>query len=256
MVAEESKGMLVRGLSILEYVAKAQPGTATVVAISEGTGLPKSTVYRLASTEREMGYLSYDETTKSHSLGPKLFELAASHSASRSLSQIAQPAMEGLSRKTGETIQLSILSGSTALFVGRVSSPHAITIRGNIGQAAPLYATSTGKVLLANLPEASREKLIGSIEFTAWTENTLTSKKDLEEELSSVLEQGFATANEEFDAGVVALGVPIADAAGSVAAAICISAPKYRTSMRALKKYLPDLKEAAQRIGLMLVGQN
>lgn len=254
MATEDTKGMLVRGLTILEFVAKAQPGTATVGAISESTNLPKSTVYRLVSTEREMGYLSYDEATKSLSLGLKVFELAAAHSVSRGLARIAQPAMESLSRKTGETVQISVLSGSSALFVGKVSSQHAITIRGGVGEAEPLYATSTGKVLLAYQTQCACESLMGSLEFASWTQNTITSREELSAELSRVRKLGYAVANEEFDAGVVAVGVPVFKANGELAAAMCISAPKFRTSLKTLKSWLPDLRESADQVGIMLLG--
>lgn len=253
MEQENTRGMLERGLSVLENVAKAQPGTSTVASISKETGLPKSTVYRLVAIERERGYLDYDSKTRTLSLGLKFFELAALHSSARDLFQIAHSRMDSLSDATGETIQLSVLNDGSALFIGKVSSPHAVTIRGDIGHRGPLYATSTGKVLLAYQPTEKQKEIIDGLSLRPWTPNTILSREALEREVELVRSQHYALANEEYDPGVIAIAAPIFNANSVLKAALCISAPKYRTTQDRLIEWLPLLQESARQIGLMIL---
>ncbi|MFT9243389.1 MAG: IclR family transcriptional regulator, partial [Bifidobacterium aquikefiri] len=250
MISAKDKGMLERGFSVLEFIAGSKPGTANINSVSKATGIPKSTVYRLVSIERELGYLLYDEQSRALSLGIKFFELAALHSNTQSLADLAAPQMRNLSALTGETIQLSVFDEDRALFISKISAQRAITIRGDIGQSEPLYATSTGKVLLAYQKSTEQSEIIGRLTFHAWTNNTISSVEELERCLITVKDEGYALADEEYDSGVIAAAVPILDSRKQIIAAICISAPKFRTTREQILEWLPELKKAAYQIGI------
>jgi IclR family acetate operon transcriptional repressor len=250
-MSSEPQGMLSKGLALLTALGD-HPRGATVTDISRAVELPVSTVHRLLHTEVDLGFVSFEPSNKTYSLGVRVFELANKVSGVLSLAEIARPTMRQLSVETGETVQLAVLSNSRALFIEKVGTEQAIGIRGSVGESEPLHATSTGKVLLSQLDEDRLATTLDAVSFDAWTPRTLTDRAGLLAELHRVRADDFATANEEFDPGVRAIGVPIRNGRGETKAALCISAPAFRVPQDTLLSWLPALRAAADSIGVRL----
>lgn len=248
---DEPQGMLARGLSILVALG-GHPEGANGTEIARDVGLPVSTVHRLLATEVSLGFVSFDTSTKRYRLGFKVFELAHKVSSVVSLADSARPTMRDLSKATGETVQLAVLSENRTLFIEKVGTEQAVGIRGSIGDSESVHATSTGKVLISRLPDDELDALIGSASFGAHTPNTITDPVHLRKHVEQVREHGYAIADEEFDVGVRAIAVPILDGRGQTRAAVCVSAPAFRTSTDTLLSWLPGLREAAAEIGTRL----
>jgi len=251
MPPAEAQGMLSKGLVLLQTLGD-HPRGATATDISRETKLAVSTVHRLLNTEVEHGFVSFDPSNKTYRLGVRVFELATKVSGVLSLAETARPIMSDLSRLTGETVQLAVLSNNRALFVEKVGTEQAIGIRGSVGESEPLYATSTGKVLLGQLDEQRLSAILDSITLEAWTANTVTDRSKLVAELERVRDADFATSNEEFDPGVRAMAVPIRNGRSETKAALCISAPAFRVTQDRMLGWLPDLRETATAIGIRL----
>lgn len=247
----EPQGMLARGLILLAALGD-HPDGVSVTELARQAQLPVSTTHRLLATEIELGFVSFDPAGKTYRLGVRLFELANRVTGVRDLAAIARPIMRDLSRETGETVQLSVLSNGRALFIEKVGTEQAVGIRGSVGQSEPLHATSTGKVLLSSMPGDAVSTALDALSLEAWTPTTLTTRAALVAELDRVRELDYAIADEEFDAGVRAIGVPVRNGSGDTRAALCISAPAFRTSIAQLEMWLPELRTAAHHIGVQL----
>lgn len=91
------------------------------------TGLPKTTVHRVAIELVELGAL--ERRNGRYALGPRLFELGQLVSRHRRLRDVALPYMQDVHGLTRETVQLAVLDGVDVLYVEtihghrRVSSP-------------------------------------------------------------------------------------------------------------------------------------
>lgn len=251
MTREDSRGMLDRGLIILTALGE-QPDGMALSEVVRAVDLPVSTAHRLLNIAVGHGFAAFDKATKRYTLGVKIFELAGRIRSVQSLSQVARPIMRELVDLTGETLQLAVLAENSAMFVEKLGADRSITIRGSVGQREPLYATSTGKVMLAALPESVREQVISELDLTAWTEHTIISRPALLEHIHQVAEQGWAVADDEYDRDVRALAVPIRNPSNTVVAALCVAGPKYRIGAEALQGWLPELQEAAHSIGVQL----
>lgn len=251
MATQEPQGMLSKGLILLDALGE-HPQGITVTDIAREVGLAVSTVHRLLQSEIHHGYVSFDAATKTYRLGVRIFELATRVSSVTSISDAARPIMRELSQATRETVQLSVLSRNHALFIEKIGTEQAVGIRGSIGDSEPLHATSTGKVLLSQLDEPQLSQVLDQIALEPWSANTITDRERLLDELAQVRARDYATANEEYDSGVRALGVPVRNGRGEVRAALCISAPVFRVSQETLLEWLPDLQRAAHAIGIRL----
>ncbi len=116
-------------------------------------GLGKSTVHRLLATLTAERILEHDPATGTYRLGLMMWELGARVSVHRVLHDAAATVIEELRNATKETVQLAVLDGREVVYVERLESPHMLRIFGRVGHRNSAHCTSTGKVLLAHLPE-------------------------------------------------------------------------------------------------------
>lgn len=243
--------MLARGLSLLTILAE-NPDGLTLTALAHRAQLPVSTVHRLLATHIKFGFVHQEATTHAYVLGIKIFELSSSANIINNISDVALGQMQRLSAAIDETTLLAVYDDAEVVFIQRADSGRAITIEGRIGQRGPAYCTSNGKVLLADLTEHELDRAFRVMQFKQWTPNTITEPARLRAEIAETRANGYAVADEEYDEGIVALAVPVTDHRSATRASLCISAPKFRTSITQLFEHLPSLKDAAGEIGLRI----
>src|SRR5260370_638228 len=98
-----------------------------------------------------------------------------------------QPAMEKLSQKTGETINLAVPSGPDILNVAEVPSTYILSCSGGwIGRRTKPHAVANGKVLLAYGAIPAPRHL------QRYTEPTITTSDALTQDLPAVRSGSFA----------------------------------------------------------------
>jgi DNA-binding IclR family transcriptional regulator len=86
-----------------------------------------------------------------------------------------------------------------------------ITLRTWVGQSCPAHATSSGKVLLAGLDAADVRARLESV-LEPFTEHTVVRIAELQRELATVRERGWACAAEELEVGLNAVAALVCDA--------------------------------------------
>jgi len=248
-------GMLTRGLSLLLELGK-HPAGVGLSELARRCSLPTSTAYRLLTDLYSLGFISFDEGSRNYALGLAVFKLSHAVSAVQGLSEIARPAMQRVSEVTGETCLLSVLDGREIVYIERTNSSVPVQITAQIGRRSPMHCTSMGKALLAFQPDAEKKEILGQLRLERFTPSTIVTRRQLVRELEQVRQRGYAVADEEYDLGIRAVGVPVFDTHGRPAAAICVSAPAYRTPREKLETLVPALQEAAATIGIQLTGAN
>jgi DNA-binding IclR family transcriptional regulator len=117
-----------------------------------------------------------------------------------------------------------------------------------VGTRNPLHSTSLGKAILAFLPEPEREMLLDRISYTERTQNTITDRRRLADNLELVRQQGFAVDDVENEEGIRCLGVPVLGNSGLPIAAISISGPTVRITSERVPELAPALLEAGKRV--------
>jgi DNA-binding IclR family transcriptional regulator len=132
------------------------------------------------------------------------------------------------------------------VYVDRLESAHSLRRVTETGRRVPVHCTSSGKVLLAHLPEARRHAVLRAAPFTALTPYTITSRSRFEAELDRVRRRGWAEAINEREIGVASIAAPVRAVSGEVVAAISIGVPLARCSVMALRRLAPVIMEAAE----------
>ncbi len=119
-----------------------------VTEIARALGVHKSTASRLAAALERTGFLT--RTGKRYRLGVEVIRLGTLALRSFDLVATMQPAMEKLSQRTGETVNLAVPDGADVLNVAEVPSTYILSCSGGwIGRRTTPHAVANGKVLLA-----------------------------------------------------------------------------------------------------------
>ncbi|HUZ39517.1 MAG TPA: IclR family transcriptional regulator [Streptosporangiaceae bacterium] len=192
-----------------------------VADIARALSVHKSTASRLAAALERTGFLT--RVGRRYRLGVEIIRLGTLALRSFDLVATMQPAMEKLSQRTGETVNLAVPDGADVLNVAEVPSTYILSSSGGwIGRRTRPHAVANGKVLLAygaiGLPSV----------LERYTPRTVTSLDALAAELAVVRRDGYATAVAELEEGLVAVAAPVFDPAGTCVAALSITGPEYR----------------------------
>ncbi|MCZ2404934.1 hypothetical protein IV498_17610 [Paenarthrobacter sp. Z7-10] len=115
-----------------------------------------------------------------------------------------------------------------------------------------LHCTAQGKVLVSMAPQTIREDLLSSLELTAKGPNCITDRQLFRAALDEVRTRGWALADQEHEAGIRAVAVPVLGPDGVPLAAISTAAPAYRTSIEHLIEYVPVFTAAGRRIAVRM----
>ena len=203
---EPGRTVLSKGFAILAALRTAETGL-TRAQLARRTGLPMTTVHRLATELRANGALELDGSGIYH-VGGWLWELGTLSSDRSTLREIALPYMQDLYEATHENVQLAVLDGFDALYVERIRGPRSVSIVTRPGRRLPLHATGVGKVLLAYASPEFIDQVIAR-GLPQMTPFTITDGETLRRCLAEVRERGYAATRDEMTVGAVSVGAAI-----------------------------------------------
>lgn len=237
---------LERGLAVITAFGPNSP-QLTLSDVARAAGLTRAAARRFLLTLVDLGYVRTDG--KLFELTPRVLDLGYAYLSSISLPGVAEPHLEWLVHETGESSSMSVLDGLDIVYVARVPTSRIMTVAINVGTRFPAYATSMGRVLLAGLDEEKLASYLAKVHLDPLTELTVPSVEELRERLDEVRGQGYALVDQELEAGLRSLAVPVHDKRGRVVAAVNISSHVSRlTREKARRDFLPLLLETASRI--------
>lgn len=240
-----------RAISILKTFSRDEPELG-VTEIGNRLGLHKSTAHRLVGALEREGLLSQDPRSGRYRLGLGLLSLAGQVRVNWALIRAARPMLELLSGQTRETASLSVLDGRESINLDRALPPgRQIVSHAWVGRRAPAHAVSTGKVLLASLPENDLERFLAR-PLDALTNHTIVDPAALKQELKQIRSLGYATGIQEFELGLSAISAPLRDQYGIVVAAIAVSGPSSRISVSSIPELARAVMSAAEEISRAL----
>lgn len=240
-----------RVLDILDHLGR-WGSDSTHAEISDRLGIPKSSMTHLLRTMTNRGYLHYDAETKRYGLGQAISDLSQNERFHGDLIQSAIRVLKVVTTETGESSALNLLRGDKSEVVACIMSGHRLMYHMQLGDQAPLYATSGGKALLAFLTPEQQEQYYASVKIESFTQNTITTLPDLRSEVAKVRLAGVARVTEEFTLGISGVARPILDENGIAIASLNIAAPSFRLGSREIKRAETVLENAVADIREMI----
>ncbi|MFJ3040984.1 IclR family transcriptional regulator domain-containing protein [Streptomyces tendae] len=207
---------LARGLTVLTAFDEGR-SALTLTQVAQATGLARATARRALITLGHAGLLA-PAPGNTFTLTPRVLSLGFPPLSRTSLPEIAQPHLTALADRVHESTSLAVLSesGEEIQYTARASTTRVLSARVTVGARLPARATALGHVLLA-LPEART--------------------------------QGYALVDEELEAGLRSLAVPVRDRTGRVVAAVNVAMHAARRPAAACRTdILPELSRTATLI--------
>src|SRR5918998_2484606 len=176
---DQRLSVLGKALAVLEAVSD-HPHGIGLPDLAAKLGLPRQTVHRVLTQLQGNGLLLRDPVRERFSVGPRLTRLSLSALSSNNRWAPVKSVMQELVDELGETCNLGVLEGLDYIYIERIECKWPLRIHLEVGNRAPAYCLSGGKVLLAHLDQKIRERLLRSRKLVARTPRTITRVADLE----------------------------------------------------------------------------
>jgi DNA-binding IclR family transcriptional regulator/AraC-like DNA-binding protein len=168
-----------------------------------------------------------------------------------SLTDAALPVMRKLHDLFGETVGLAVLdtkAGKGLIVESVQGTRHRFSFTLTPGTRFPLHTGAPAKAIVAFLPADRQERMLAALELKRFTKQTITTKKAFRKELAVIRGCGYALDRSEEIEGCHCVAAPVFDAEGKVVAAVWITGPSSRLSLRDLHAAAPGVIAAAGEI--------
>jgi DNA-binding IclR family transcriptional regulator len=233
-----------RALRLLKLFTIERP-EMSLAEISQRSGLNKTTTHRLLRALQSESLIDRNPVTSGYSLGAGLMALGIQALASSDLRRRVRPLLKALASESGETATLEVPVENSMLILDEVMGGHAVAGAGNIGTRWPIHATSTGKAWIA-FHQSGMDRIAGRLE--SFTTRTLTTKEQIEPQISDIRRRGYAVNVDELEDGYTSVGTVIRGALGDVEGAVSIGGPTQRFNAARLAELGTSLCRAAARL--------
>jgi IclR family transcriptional regulator, acetate operon repressor len=230
-----------RAIDILEFVADATvPPSFT--ALMAGTQIPRSSLFHLLNNLQGRGYLSQDQAG-GYRLGERLRQLAA-RLDTPSPAALVIPHLRRLSGAVNETAGFYVRREDMAEIVATIIGGQALNFTMRVGELAPLYAVSAGKIMLAQLAEKELDDYLARVGFEQITPQTLRSGDALRREIAIARREGFAYSREEFTPGITGIAIAVVHGT-TLLGALNLAVPTSRFTVEQAAMYRKELRSVA-----------
>ncbi|QPP05446.1 IclR family transcriptional regulator [Streptomyces bathyalis] len=218
-----------------------------VSRIARELGLSKAVVHRILQTLVARGMVTLDQHTRLYQLGPTAAALGARALRDLDLRAVAANTLRRLQEETRETVTLTALVPGGRAYVDQIVSTHEVKMTVELGRRFPLHAGSSGKAVLAFLPEGRREEILAA-GLPALTGSTPTDAARLRAELDSVRDSGYASSAGERQADAGSVAAPVFGLDGDVRGAVSVCGPRSRFTPEFVRDCAPHVLDAAHDI--------
>ena len=209
---------------------------------------PKATLYRLVQTLTNQNMLEYNKENGTYAPGMRLVKLAHSAWRQSSLAPIARNTMDKLAATLRETLHLAQMDEGQVLYIDKRNAARPIDMFSAAGKTGPGYCTGVGKVILAFQSPEIQNRALEKQSYDPYTQNTITSRETLKQELQRIAQAGFAFDREEHEHGIICIAVPIITKKQRVLGALSLTSSTQRHSLSSLEKNKVSLLKAADEI--------
>lgn len=182
------------------------PSGLSPTDLAAATGLPRSTTHRMATSLREIDYLSVDDATGNFTLGDGLVKLMRASLTQDSKLAHFKSALNFIVGRLEETAFCARLLDDEVDLVQAVTPTRKdqLYIYPGVG-SRPLDKCSSSKAILAYMDPARIQALLEPLARAT----PGLRVPDLIGELSQVQQQGFAICDGEIDEGVLSVACPV-----------------------------------------------
>jgi DNA-binding IclR family transcriptional regulator len=200
------------------------PGRLSLAQVVRRTGLPRSSAHRLLERLVQLRWLR--RHGRDYELGMKLVELGSLAVHQDRIHRAAQPFLHELHRATGLVVHLAVLDGADVVYLEKIAGRFGAAVPTRVGGRQPAHCTAVGKALLAFMDPNRLDEFDIDL-LTRKTRYSISTRRQLAEELTAIRVRGVAYERAESVAGFGCVAAPIGDVgnSGEPIAAVSVCGP-------------------------------
>ena len=197
-------------------------GELTAAELAAATGEPLSSIYRLVRSLTGIGWLDRGPRRGGYRLGLHFLSVGSVLEEAIDIREAALPALRGLVDETGATGFMCVRRAGRAVCVERIEGTTVRSPALQLGNSLPLYAGAAPRAILAYLPPAEQLTVLRDA-VPQLGDPVRPSAATILADAEASRTAGYTVSDEDVTPGIAALGAPVFDHRGELAAAISIS---------------------------------
>lgn len=201
-----------KSFAVLEYIIRSTHDISAIEIHSQ-TGIPKATLHKILQTLIQLGYIEQNPKTNLYFPTLKMLQVSY-HSVNRhGFFDAYYPYLLMFMRRFACPASLAAYSGydPVVVYSSVGASDFVVDQRRHIGCTLPLYASSSGRLLLAELDEATCTGLLSETPLVPLTGRTLCTTAEILASLEDVRRRGYCRIDGEIYYGFSNLSFPLRD---------------------------------------------
>lgn len=228
--------------------ALAEFDLATTSELADHLDLAQSTVHNHLSTLKAHEYVTGEDGK--YRLGYRFLELGGRVRSRSKLYAYGRPKVDDLAEETGEVVNLMVEEHGKGSLIYLSKGSDAVAFDTHAGNQYYLHCNALGKTILSQLPAEDIEEIVDRHGLPSRTDNTITEKEELYDELAEIRDRGYAFDDEERIDGLRCVAAPIKNENG-LHGSISISGPATRLKGDRFREEFPDsIVQTADMIGI------
>jgi len=234
-----------RRMSLTLDVLAGAPHGLRLADVVARTKLGKTTVHRLMTGLVELGWIDLDEENATYQLGFRPLTLALAAVDRYGLTQLSAARLQTIADATGDTVYLSLRSGTEAVCVARYEGDFPVkTLTLSVGASRPLGVGAGSLALLAFQNEEAIAQLLAR--NTDARARYHIDDATLRRLVTESRARGYTLNDGMLITGMSAVGVPIYSSDGRPIAAISVAAISSRLAGSRQQEIAQLLQDAAK----------
>jgi DNA-binding IclR family transcriptional regulator len=218
--AARAPSLIVKAGALME--ALAQKRVATSAQLTELIDEPVSSVYRMLGTLVDIGWVEQMGPRGAYRIGGKLLSLSNDLVRRLDIRRASLPVLTRIHEATGETTFLCVRHGTRAVCIERIDGVRVNSRVLRLGRSLPLHVGAAPRALLAFEDREAWDEYATIASVTEGLGHDV-SRSALHAELEEIRSAGFVVSDNTVTPGIAAVGAPIFDDRGEVAASLSVS---------------------------------
>lgn len=219
--AGRAPSLIHKGGGLMEVLAAER--IATSARLTELTGEPASSVYRMLATLTDVGWVEQVSVRGPYRVGGKVLALAAALLRGSDIRRAAGPVLQAIHEATGETTFLCVRHGSRAVCIERIDGVRVNSRVLRLGRSLPLHVGAAPRALLAFEDRGAWDDYLSTAAQSGDQRRGVRSRAELFADLDEIRAAGIAVSDNDVTPGIAAIGAPIFDHYGRVVASLSVS---------------------------------
>ena len=240
---------LAKGLALLDDLTAAALTTEGMglSKLAQSLSAPKNTTHNLLQTLVACGYARQDENALYY-LGPKGWQMGTLQRAvSGDLTRLAMPALDAFAHEYHEAVAFAVLAAGRRVVLAIVDADQVVSVDSARVEQTGTYGLATGRVLLAQADEITRRQIVSREGWPGSKWDGIENASQLNAACDAINAAGHSRIVLP-DIGIIAMAVPIVDAAGRSLGSVGCYAPDFRCDKKKEKAMLDGLRRTAELI--------